>query len=244
MRPDSLISGYQHNPTRARDQTAHLQFDSDHDNMIALSDPLDPAVPPGSADQQASPDHHHDQLIESHSLRDDHHHDQLLESHSLRDDQLSANEHSNLSSNESSNSGSFRSHNATVANSAASPAPALPLVFTPDWAVTPVTFMLTPAYYKDFHSRLPDLRLDRQGSVATKKIPTAANQLLRRCIGKLNCYFEKSTRPDISYAVHQCARFYEACFKRLAYTAKTAKGGKPKSDDDAPALADKEVDSE
>jgi hypothetical protein len=200
--------------------------------MIALSDPLDPAVPPGSADQQASPDHHHDQLIESHSLRNDHHHDQLLESHSLRDDQLST--------NKSSNSGSFRSHNEMVM-----------LQGSPDWAATPATFMLTPAYYKDFHSRLPDLRLDRQGSVDTKKTPAAANQLLRRCIGKLNYYLEKSTRPDISYAVHKCAFFSaspknEASHKRLAHTAKTAKGGKPKpkSDDDAPALADKDVDSD
>ena len=30
----------------------------------------------------------------------------------------------------------------------------------------------------------------------------------RRVIGKLN-FLEKSTRPDISYAVHQCARFCE-----------------------------------
>ena len=56
-----------------------------------------------------------------------------------------------------------------------------------------------------------------------KTTPAASTKILRRCkedpsvkchfnyrrvIGKLN-YLEKSSRPDISYAVHQCARFCE-----------------------------------
>lgn len=67
---------------------------------------------------------------------------------------------------------------------------------------------------------LKDLRLDRD-DVATKNTPARVGQLLRRAIGaepfdghfnvrsvigKMN-YLEKSTRPDIAYAVHQCARF-------------------------------------
>ena len=64
------------------------------------------------------------------------------------------------------------------------------------------------------------LRLDGENTT-TKDIPMASSRLLSRhndsppfdghfdyrsVIGKLN-YLEKSTRPDISYAVHQCARF-------------------------------------
>jgi hypothetical protein len=36
--------------------------------------------------------------------------------------------------------------------------------------------------------------------------PTDESWSYRMFIGKLN-YLEKSSRPDISYAVHQCARF-------------------------------------
>ena len=64
------------------------------------------------------------------------------------------------------------------------------------------------------------LRLDGDSTIA-KDTPMASSKLLSRhedstkfdghfnyrsVIGKLN-YLEKSTRPDISYAVHQCARF-------------------------------------
>jgi hypothetical protein len=69
---------------------------------------------------------------------------------------------------------------------------------------------------------LADLRLDQPG---TKPAPTPAlltkilqpnedgkpfdgNFHYRSVIGKLN-FLEKSTRPDIAYAVHQCARFME-----------------------------------
>ena len=56
---------------------------------------------------------------------------------------------------------------------------------------------------------------------ATRTTPALSTRILRRCkeepnakpkfnyrrvIGKLN-YLEKSSRPDIAYAVHQCARF-------------------------------------
>ena len=56
-----------------------------------------------------------------------------------------------------------------------------------------------------------------------RKLPAASSRILKRhqeskghdksfnyrsVIGKLN-YLEKSTRPDISYAAHQCARFVE-----------------------------------
>jgi len=69
-------------------------------------------------------------------------------------------------------------------------------------------------------SILKDLRLDGNG-VATKNYPASSTILVRRhlespefdqhfhyraVIGKLN-YLEKSTRPDIAYAIHQCARF-------------------------------------
>ena len=69
-------------------------------------------------------------------------------------------------------------------------------------------------------SILKDLGLDK-GNVAIKDTPTASSKILSRhpkspafdghfnyrsIIGKLN-YLEKSTRPDIAYAVHQCARF-------------------------------------
>jgi hypothetical protein len=85
------------------------------------------------------------------------------------------------------------------------------------------TIHLTQPHLID--SILADLRLDRQSGLATKQTPAAANQLLRRCrnseefdghfnyrsiIGKLN-YLEKSTRPGISYAVHQwCVRLSAA----------------------------------
>ena len=67
---------------------------------------------------------------------------------------------------------------------------------------------------------LSDLRLDK-ANTTTKETPAKVNQLLKRhtnsqdfdghykyrsVIGKLN-YLEQSTRPDIAYAVHQCARF-------------------------------------
>lgn len=57
---------------------------------------------------------------------------------------------------------------------------------------------------------LSDLRWDHQDGTTTNQTPAAVNQLLRRCsssenfdghfIVKLN-YLEKSTQPDISYAV-------------------------------------------
>jgi hypothetical protein len=61
----------------------------------------------------------------------------------------------------------------------------------------------------------------QHANVSTKQTPAAVSKILHRhtdsepfdghfhyrsVIGKLN-YLEKSTRPDISYAVHQCARF-------------------------------------
>jgi hypothetical protein len=70
------------------------------------------------------------------------------------------------------------------------------------------------------NSILDDLRLNIPG-VATKTTPASSTNRLRRhldsapfdqhfeyrsVIGKLN-YLEKSTRPDIAFAVHQCARF-------------------------------------
>jgi ATP-binding cassette subfamily B (MDR/TAP) protein 1 len=69
-------------------------------------------------------------------------------------------------------------------------------------------------------SILKELHLDQENA-KSKSTPAAASKLLsahtsseafdghfnyRRVIGKLN-YLEKSTRPDIAYAVHQCARF-------------------------------------
>ena len=69
---------------------------------------------------------------------------------------------------------------------------------------------------------LKDLKFDN-GKVKIKDTPAASSKILakeplsppfdnsfhyRSVIGKLN-YLEKSTRPDISYAVHQCARFTE-----------------------------------
>jgi Reverse transcriptase (RNA-dependent DNA polymerase) len=68
-------------------------------------------------------------------------------------------------------------------------------------------------------SILKELRLD--DTAKRKNTPAASSKILaryndsepfddsfhyRRVIGKLN-YLEKSTRPDIAYAVHQCARF-------------------------------------
>jgi hypothetical protein len=70
------------------------------------------------------------------------------------------------------------------------------------------------------NSILKELQLDKPGT-KIKRTPAASSKILsafpnstpfdghfhyRRIIGKLN-YLEKSTRPDISYAVHQCARF-------------------------------------
>ena len=67
---------------------------------------------------------------------------------------------------------------------------------------------------------LRDLRLDKD-NVATKETPAPVSTILtkhsaseafdgyfdyRSVIGKLN-YLEKSTRPDIAHALHQCARF-------------------------------------
>ena len=69
-------------------------------------------------------------------------------------------------------------------------------------------------------SILEDLGLNKE-NVAIKSTPAATSKLLsrhpsspvfdehfhyRRVIGKMN-YLEKCTRPDIAYAVHQCARF-------------------------------------
>jgi hypothetical protein len=70
------------------------------------------------------------------------------------------------------------------------------------------------------NSILKDLHLD-SGNVAPRRTPALKTRILhkdakgepfnesfhyRSIIGKLN-YLEKSTRPDLSYAVHQCARF-------------------------------------
>ena len=70
---------------------------------------------------------------------------------------------------------------------------------------------------------LKDLRLDND-KVKEKDTPAASSKILsaepseeefdksfhyRSVIGKLN-YLEKSTRPDIAYATHQCARFTES----------------------------------
>jgi hypothetical protein len=70
------------------------------------------------------------------------------------------------------------------------------------------------------NSILHELQLDKPNT-KIKTTPAASTKILsalpdsepfdghfhyRRIIGKLN-YLEKSTRPDISYAVHQCARF-------------------------------------
>ena len=67
---------------------------------------------------------------------------------------------------------------------------------------------------------LKDLKLDDERTT-TRKTPTASTKLIsihsdsvpfddsfnyRSVIGKLN-YLEKSSRPDIAYATHQCARF-------------------------------------
>jgi hypothetical protein len=86
------------------------------------------------------------------------------------------------------------------------------------------TFLLTQPHLID--SILEDLRLDRD-DVKTKTTPMASSKLLhkhtkspdfddhfnyRSVIGKMN-YLERCTRPDITYAVHQCARF-ASCPKR------------------------------
>ena len=63
-----------------------------------------------------------------------------------------------------------------------------------------------------------------QDNTKTKQIPAASSRILKRhqtlkqfdnsfnyrsVIGKLN-YYEKCTRPDISYQAHQCARFVDS----------------------------------
>jgi hypothetical protein len=80
------------------------------------------------------------------------------------------------------------------------------------------SFVLTQKRLID--SILKDLGLDRT-NVMPKQTPTASSKILSKhpnseafdghfhycsVIGKLN-YLEKSTRPEIAYAVHQCARF-------------------------------------
>ena len=80
------------------------------------------------------------------------------------------------------------------------------------------TYKLTQK--KLIESILKDLGLDKE-NVTPKDTTTASSKILskhpdspvfdnhfdyRSVIGKLN-YLEKSTRPDIAYAVHQCARF-------------------------------------
>jgi hypothetical protein len=70
------------------------------------------------------------------------------------------------------------------------------------------------------NSIIKELHLDT-GNTKTKSTPAATSKILlrhlnseafdghfdyRRIVGKLN-YLEKSSRPDIAYAVHQCARF-------------------------------------
>jgi hypothetical protein len=79
-------------------------------------------------------------------------------------------------------------------------------------------FILSQPHLID--SILKDLRLDK-GNVTTKDIPAASSSLLSRhltsdvfdghfnyrsVVGKLN-YLESNTRMDISFAVHQLARF-------------------------------------
>jgi hypothetical protein len=70
----------------------------------------------------------------------------------------------------------------------------------------------------------------------------------RSVIGKLN-FLEKSTRPDIAYAVHQCARFcedpkkvhYEAVLHLAKYLAATSDQGiilNPKHDKSFEVYAD------
>lgn len=69
------------------------------------------------------------------------------------------------------------------------------------------------------------LGMDHQ--TKAKKLPALSSKILlkhqdsedfdqsfhyRSVIGKLN-YLEKGTRPDISYATHQCARFVEQPFE-------------------------------
>ena len=83
------------------------------------------------------------------------------------------------------------------------------------------TFELTQPHLID--QVLEDLRL-HNSNVATKAIPAASSQLLRRfpnsepfdahfdyrsVIGKL-AYLDKCTRPDTSFGAHQCARFSAA----------------------------------
>jgi transposase InsO family protein len=80
------------------------------------------------------------------------------------------------------------------------------------------TFVLTQK--RLIESILKDLGLNRSNAIP-KSTPTASSKILskhpsspafdghfhyRSAIGKLN-YLEKSSRPDIAYAVHQCARF-------------------------------------
>jgi len=83
---------------------------------------------------------------------------------------------------------------------------------------TESTFELTQPHL--VQQILQDLHLDQE-NVNAKDIPALSSKLLRRhseadtvelpfnyrsVIGKLN-YLEKSTRPDIAFATHQCARF-------------------------------------
>ena len=88
---------------------------------------------------------------------------------------------------------------------------------------------------------LRDLRMDTD-DIKTRSTPAASSKLLTRhsksapfdnsfnyrsVIGKLN-YLEKATRSDISYAVHQCARFVsdpKGCTRECGTMARTIPQG-------------------